>query len=412
LISEPAEATLDSLGRALNLVNVGIILLNHDLRVRFINRRQVEMFGLPPGLLAGGPRFRDLLDHAAAKGWFSVAEDELPEYLDYREAAVRDGSVPPTEISLQDGRRLLFSCAPCPDGGRILTYADISQELQREADDAAERVRAEVRFQTEMLEDHAASLASLAEETDESARSVEAARLGLEQKIVEHRHLEVELRRLATTDGLTGALNRTGFMASAQHQLEQGESLAVLMLDIDHFKAVNDRYGHAGGDFALQHLVATLRIEAREGDLLGRLGGEEFAVVIPVISAQAAVSIAERLRCRVAAEPLEYGDIQIALTVSIGLATQRVTDRSIDQIIARADAALYQAKANGRNRVMKEPDSSEIATFEQAISPSETSAPRQPASGHVHGGPVAKADPASPPLTTDPSTGRRTRDDE
>jgi diguanylate cyclase (GGDEF)-like protein len=316
LIAEPAEVILNSLAQALDLVNVGILLLDHDLRARFVNRRQIELFGLPPALLVSGLRFRDLLDYAAAEGWFAVPEDELPEYLNQREAAVREGCIPPTQISLQDGRRLLFSCVSCPDGGRILTYADISEELQREAGDAVERVRADVRFQTETLEEQAACLASLAEAADESARNVEAARLDLEHKIVEHRQLEAELRRLATTDGLTGALNRTGFMVSAQKQLEQGENLALLMLDIDHFKAVNDQYGHAGGDLALQHLVATLHLEARQMDLLGRLGGEEFAVMIPTISSREAVSIAERLRKRVAEKPLIYGDRLITLTVS------------------------------------------------------------------------------------------------
>jgi diguanylate cyclase (GGDEF)-like protein len=356
LISEPAEIILDSLGQALDLVNVGILLLNRDLRARFINRRQAELFGLPPALLASGPRFRDLLDHAGANGWFAVPEEGLTQYLNEREAAVREGSIPPTQISLKDGRRLLFSCVPCPDGGRILTYADISQELHREAGDAMERVQADVRFETETLRDQAAYFASLAEAADESARNVEAARLTLEQKIVEHRQLEVELRVLATVDGLTGALNRSGFMTSAQLQLDQGQNLVVLMLDIDHFKAVNDRYGHAGGDLALQHLVATLRLEARQVDLLGRLGGEEFAVAIPTISSAGALAVAERLRGRIAEKPLAYGDRLIELTVSIGLATQRTSDRSIDQIIARADAALYQAKANGRDCVVVEPE--------------------------------------------------------
>ena len=180
LISEPAEVILNSLGQALDLVNVGVLLLNRDLRVRFINRRQAELFDLPPELLSGGPRFRDLLDHVGAQGWFAVPEDELPEYLNEQEAVVRGGSIVPTQISLQDGRRLLFSCAPCPDAGRILTYADISQELQREAGDAVERVRAEARFQAETLEDQAAYLASPAEASDESARNVEVAKLGLE----------------------------------------------------------------------------------------------------------------------------------------------------------------------------------------------------------------------------------------
>jgi PleD family two-component response regulator len=145
-------------------------------------------------------------------------------------------------------RNSISRTADASDGGRILTYADISKELQREASEALEAGCADMRFQNETLESHAAYLASLAEATDESARAVEAARLELEHKMAEQRQLEVELRRLANIDGLTGALNRATFMTSAQGRLEQGRTLTALMLDVDHFKVINDRYGHAAGD--------------------------------------------------------------------------------------------------------------------------------------------------------------------
>jgi len=121
------------------------------------------------GLLASGTKFRDLLDHAGAKSWFAVSADELPTYLDRREAAVRAGSIPPTQIEFADGRRMLSNCIACPDGGRILTYVDISQELRSEARDAVEQIAAEVRFKTETLEDQASYLASLAEAATRAA---------------------------------------------------------------------------------------------------------------------------------------------------------------------------------------------------------------------------------------------------
>jgi diguanylate cyclase (GGDEF)-like protein len=360
LIVEPTETMLQTLADALHRVDIGIILLNRDMRARFINRRQTELFELSPALLATGPHFRDMLAYAAAKSWFAVPPEQLAEYVDQRVAAVLAGSIAPTRINLADGRQLLFSCRDCPDGGRVLTYADISHELKREAEDATDHMRAELRFNTETLEDQGAYLATLAEAADESAKAVEVARLELETEITERRHLETELRRLATTDGLTGVLNRSAFMAAGQHAMEQfgeragqfGNGFAVLMIDVDHFKAVNDQFGHAGGDLALQHLVATLRSGIRDNDLLGRLGGEEFGIVLTGASAAVADEVAQRLRSRVEAGQLKFDEKMIGMTISAGLAMRLDLDRTIDQIIARADAALYQAKHRGRNRVV------------------------------------------------------------
>jgi diguanylate cyclase (GGDEF)-like protein len=184
----------------------------------------------------------------------------------------------------------------------------------------------------------------------------DAARLLLEHEVFERRQLEVDLRRLATTDGLTGALNRSEFLVSAQRAMEAkqgtGQKIVVLMVDADHFKAINDRFGHAGGDCALRHLVTSLRAGLRETDLVGRLGGEEFAVLLPDTQPRPAGMVAERLRARVADAPVAFGDRLIPMTISIGLAIQLETDRSIEQVMARADEALYRAKGSGRNRVV------------------------------------------------------------
>jgi diguanylate cyclase (GGDEF)-like protein len=361
LISEPAEAILASLAEALDLVDFGIVLLDRDLRARYVNRRFAEMWAGPPDLLVTGPGFRALLEHTAACRLFDVPAALVPAYLDERVAAVRAGVVPPGQVDLRDGRRLLFRCVPCSDGGRILSWADITpvkeeQEQERQARDAAERMTVEQRFNAETLENQAAYLATLAETADESARRAEEANRQLEHEIAERRQLEEQLRVMATIDGLTGALNRARLLVLGQQELEQArqskQGLAVLMLDIDHFKVINDRYGHSVGDEALRHFVAQLRFGVRGGDLLGRLGGEEFAIVLPAVQSDAASQVAERLRARVAAMPLSHAADAIGITVSIGLAMARDTDRTIEQILARADARLYAAKDAGRNRVV------------------------------------------------------------
>jgi diguanylate cyclase (GGDEF)-like protein len=354
--SEPPEAVLNALAEALDELDIGVVRLDRDMHVRFLNRRQFEIYGLQSASLPATPTYRDLLREAASRSWLAAPAAELPTWLDQREAAVRSASTLPTHIDLNDGRRLRVTCKACADGGRVLTYVDVSEELRPEALDEMEQINAELRFNNETMEDHAAHLASLAEATDESARKVEEAKQALEREIVERRQLETRLRHMATTDGLTGALNRAGFLSLSQDVLEQGvpsgRCMALMMLDIDHFKAINDRFGHAGGDLALRHLVTMLAAQTRRSDLLGRLGGEEFAILLPSIPPEEADRLAERLVAHVAVSPVAYGDRLISMTVSIGLTRATPMDHSIEKIIARADDALYRAKEAGRNRVV------------------------------------------------------------
>jgi diguanylate cyclase (GGDEF)-like protein len=139
-------------------------------------------------------------------------------------------------------------------------------------------------------------------------------------------------------------------LALARHQRHDIPT-ALLMLDLDWFKQVNDRYGHAVGDEVLQHFSHITQSSLRRIDLLGRLGGEEFAVLLPDTHADGAFEFAERLRDLTASEPAHTQAGDIVVTVSIGVTTFAAHDKNIDVILARADLALYRAKANGRNRV-------------------------------------------------------------
>lgn len=164
-----------------------------------------------------------------------------------------------------------------------------------------------------------------------------------------------ELHHRATTDFLTGCSNRGHFLEQAQREMERtrryGRPLAVLMLDIDFFKQVNDRFGHQVGDQAIQSFVASVAGELRSVDQLGRLGGEEFAALLPETDSDGAGLVAERVRQAVEAQELKAPQGPVKLTVSIGVSLLRETDGELKDLLSRADRALYQAKEQGRNRI-------------------------------------------------------------
>ena len=175
--------------------------------------------------------------------------------------------------------------------------------------------------------------------------------------ITERKRMNAELLQLATTDFLTGLPNRRQFMAAlgnehARLQRELASCASVLMIDIDHFKRVNDEHGHAVGDAVLRHLGTLMCQALRKVDVPGRVGGEEFAILLPGTDLAAAAVFAERLRRRVADSALTVdGGMVIGITVSIGMAAMAGTDAHCDAALARADEALYRAKRGGRNRI-------------------------------------------------------------
>jgi len=180
--------------------------------------------------------------------------------------------------------------------------------------------------------------------------------LGVGSDVTAQKRAEDELRRMATHDQLTGLLNRgelrTRAIGEARRATRMGSPLSVAMLDIDHFKLVNDRFGHAAGDEALRHVALLLARNTRSYDLVGRWGGEEFLLLLPESSAAAAARIAERVRAAFVEEPFLLPDLTpYPLTVSLGVATLDRETLSVDELVARADAAMYEAKRAGRDRV-------------------------------------------------------------
>ena len=168
----------------------------------------------------------------------------------------------------------------------------------------------------------------------------------------------VELRRSSRYDALTGLLNRRALQEALEDQVQRsrrlGDTFSVVMLDADHFKAINDVQGHAAGDRALQHLGTLLAAQMRDIDRVGRWGGEEFVVLLPGASLAQARDAAERLRDKVQALPLRWQDQAVPLTLSAGVSQWNAAGDELGALLGRADAALYRAKAAGRNRVESE----------------------------------------------------------
>jgi len=188
-----------------------------------------------------------------------------------------------------------------------------------------------------------------------------------EQKIAQAKLADSEkiLQALATTDFLTGLPNRREFIDRLADEFDRTQRFgdqrsSVLMLDLDLFKQINDTHGHATGDAVLQHFAQLVRNTLRKIDMVGRVGGEEFAIILPGTDSAGAQTIAERLRETVASNPLVQDREPILLTVSIGIATMDRPDANAEETLLRSDAALYRAKRNGRNRVeLAEPEVNE-----------------------------------------------------
>lgn len=186
-----------------------------------------------------------------------------------------------------------------------------------------------------------------------------AKRQWLEEAVAKRtKELEVsnlKLKELAAIDSLTGALNRGSFFETAQHFLDlaqrQKSPATFILMDLDHFKMVNDTYGHFTGDQVLIHFIQTIQTYLRKSDLIGRVGGEEFALFLSDAGTQDAVLLADKIRKAVGDSTVMVEGEKVNYTVSLGIATSGPSDQSIDELFKRADLKLYEAKDKGRDRV-------------------------------------------------------------
>jgi diguanylate cyclase (GGDEF)-like protein len=272
----------------LDEIESGLVVLDKDFQAQFINRAFYQMWGLPKLSDGSTYNFADIVEHGRRTGLYITAPGSVQDYVRQRKGRLR----------LTDGRILKFACKALPDGGRLMSFDDISAFVR-----AAE-----------------------------------------------------QLRELAGVDELTKLPNRRQFLKSLETEFARVQRydrpLSVLMIDADDFKLINDRHGHFAGDEVLQALAVRLRVIVRQIDLLGRLGGEEFAVALMETDMPAALETAERLRREIAAEPFQVAAGEIEVTVSVGVATRRGKDDNAAQLLSLADKAMYLAKTGGRNRVI------------------------------------------------------------
>ncbi|MEJ2632082.1 MAG: sensor domain-containing diguanylate cyclase [Acidihalobacter sp.] len=279
--------------------------------------------------------------------------------------------------------RRLFDAAPVPlvlsslDNGRVLRANDFALELfgaqgmelaELRARDFYHDPKERERLAQRVVQDgHVSGLEVRLHRVDGTTLEVLLAASRLEyhdtpallvgvMDIAMQKRLVRQFKRLASLDPLTGVRNRRSFLLDAEQELRRasrtGQTVSIMVVDADDFKQINDRFGHAVGDVALRSIASALRGELREFDLLGRIGGEEFAILLPSLEMQGAMDVAERLRECVAVLQVETeGAETVRPTISIGVAPVDIANGGLDEALKRADQAMYVAKQEGRNRV-------------------------------------------------------------
>src|SRR5450631_3278938 len=283
-----SEATVDA---ALNNMSQGLLMFDSSDRLVVCNRRYLDMYGLSPDVVRPGGTLREIVEHRAATGSFCA--DDIEQYIADIQAAVGQGTIFSKITSLHDGRIISIVNHPTADGGWVATHEDVTDEKRAE-----ERIT------------HAAYY-----------------------------------------DGLTGLPNRKLFSEQLEQALKRarrGERLAVLYLDVDHLKRINDTLGHPAGDKLLKGVADRLRGCVRDIDLVARLSGDEFAIILSSLDRPAdAADLAMRAREAIH-EPFDLDGHVVTVDISVGISIAPNDATDLNEILKTADIALYEAKNTGR----------------------------------------------------------------
>jgi diguanylate cyclase (GGDEF)-like protein len=412
-----------ALRAALDEIATGVVLLDAALRAQFINRAFRKMWRLPDSKADAKPSYAALMHHGAETGQYDISADALDAYVAERIEQITAGEPRPRDLRLSNGAVIRCQCAALPDGGRMLSYAYVT-DIVRQADDLvalraalnnietgvilldrdlkAQFVNRAARRLGCMADDVAERRESFAELLYETRKNGAFAVEGLELEalialrvaqvragspepidlraangrivraqcaalanggrmvtyndVTDLAHHVDELEALARIDPVTGLANRRYFLELAAIEWNRyaryQRPLSLMMIDVDHFKSINDAFGHQVGDRVLAEIARVLQSVRRHADAVGRIGGEEFAVLLPETMLAQAKMAAERLRRAVAKQDIAVSGEAIRATVSVGVAEAWEAAPDFAALMHRADQALYLAKAAGRNCVM------------------------------------------------------------
>ena len=275
---------------ALNNMSHGLCMFDAEKKLIVRNNRFLEIFGISPELVDPACTLRDLLEALSAAG---VVDQDHDQYIASLDAALAEGTSIQTTMELKDGRTVHTFNRPMPGGGWVATHEDVTERLRQES----------------------------------------------------------RVAYMARHDALTGLPNRLYFrerIEDALPLLRRGKSIAILCIDLDHFKEVNDTLGHPCGDELLKLVAERLRQHVRETDILARLGGDEFAVVQTEVQKPDEVTVLANRLVEVLSEPYEIDGQEVIVGTSIGVALAPGDGEDPDQLLKNADMALYRAKAEGR----------------------------------------------------------------
>jgi diguanylate cyclase (GGDEF)-like protein len=301
--------TVNEFDAVIKSIEYGVLFMDSDLRVHIANRAFREMWGIPDELFAENPTLRDLINFNRYNGIYDVAEQQFDRYVEKREMQVRKGVRGPKEIRRKDGIVYQCQCVVLPDNGRMLTFFDITK----------------------------------------------------------HKNMETELARslnkvsyLANRDALTGLPNQRlfqeRFLSTLAISKRQGWKMAIMFIDLDNFKEVNDSFGHEAGDKILQMAAHRLLETVRESDTVARIGGDEFLVIQTEVKDKAdAAHVADKIVEQLSA-PFDLDGNEITIGASIGIAMYPTHGDNSKDLTSKADNAMYRTKALGKRGHSFAPD--------------------------------------------------------